>query len=76
MNHASGAVTQLDPEVAQVGDADGVMVKNSATSTTVRSMAGQPPAGSTGRDLRFPRPDCPSCAGPLLFWSGTGVRGR
>jgi hypothetical protein len=33
MNHASGAVTPLDPEVAQVGDADGVMVENLATST-------------------------------------------
>jgi hypothetical protein len=25
---------------------------------------------STGRDLGFPRPDCPSCAGPLVFWAG------
>ena len=23
-----------------------------------------------GRDLGFPRPDCPSCAGPLVFWPG------
>jgi hypothetical protein len=23
-----------------------------------------------GRDIEFPRPDCPSCAGPLVFWSG------
>jgi hypothetical protein len=22
------------------------------------------------RNLGFPRPDCPSCAGPLVFWSG------
>jgi hypothetical protein len=21
-----------------------------------------------GRDLGFPHPDCPSCAGPLVFW--------
>ena len=25
---------------------------------------------AAGRDLVFPRPDCPSCAGPLVFWSG------
>jgi hypothetical protein len=23
-----------------------------------------------GREAGFPRPSCPSCAGPLLFWSG------
>jgi hypothetical protein len=23
-----------------------------------------------GREVAFPRPDCPSCAGPLVFWSG------
>jgi uncharacterized protein DUF6431 len=23
-----------------------------------------------GREIEFPRPDCPSCAGPLVFWSG------
>jgi hypothetical protein len=23
-----------------------------------------------GREVGFPRPDCPSCAGPLVFWSG------
>jgi hypothetical protein len=23
-----------------------------------------------GRDLGFPRPDCPACAGPMTFWSG------
>ena len=23
-----------------------------------------------GRDLEFPRPDCPACAGPVTFWSG------
>jgi Domain of unknown function (DUF6431) len=23
-----------------------------------------------GREVEFPRPDCPSCAGPLVFWSG------
>jgi Domain of unknown function (DUF6431) len=23
-----------------------------------------------GRDVVFPRPDCPSCAGPMTFWSG------
>ena len=23
------------------------------------------------RDLGFPRPDCPSCAGPLVFWPGS-----
>jgi transposase-like protein len=23
-----------------------------------------------GRDIEFPRPHCPSCAGPLVFWSG------
>ena len=25
---------------------------------------------AAGHDLGFPRPDCPSCAGPLVFWSG------
>jgi Domain of unknown function (DUF6431) len=25
---------------------------------------------AAGRDLEFPRPDCPSCAGPMTFWSG------
>ncbi len=25
---------------------------------------------AAGRDLGFPRPHCPSCAGPLVFWSG------
>jgi hypothetical protein len=25
---------------------------------------------AAGRDLGFPRPDGPSCAGPLMFWSG------
>ena len=25
---------------------------------------------AAGRDIGFPRPDCPSCAGPLVFWSG------
>ena len=25
---------------------------------------------AAGRDLGFLRPDCPSCAGPLVFWSG------
>ncbi len=25
---------------------------------------------TAGRDLGFPRPDCPSCAGPLVFWAG------
>jgi uncharacterized protein DUF6431 len=25
---------------------------------------------AAGRDVEFPRPDCPSCAGPLVFWSG------
>jgi hypothetical protein len=25
---------------------------------------------SAGREVEFPRPDCPSCAGPLVFWSG------
>jgi hypothetical protein len=25
---------------------------------------------AAGRDLGFPRPDCPSCAGPLVFWPG------
>ena len=25
---------------------------------------------AAGRDLGFPRPDCPSSAGPLVFWSG------
>ncbi len=23
-----------------------------------------------GRDLEFPRPDCPSCSCPMTFWSG------
>ena len=25
---------------------------------------------AAGRDVEFPRPACPSCAGPLVFWSG------
>ncbi len=25
---------------------------------------------AAARDLGFPRPDCPSCAGPLVFWPG------
>src|SRR6266567_4631727 len=25
---------------------------------------------AAGRDVGFPRPACPSCAGPLVFWSG------
>ena len=25
---------------------------------------------AVGRDVEFPRPGCPSCAGPLVFWSG------
>jgi len=25
---------------------------------------------AAGRDLVFPRPGCPSCAGPMTFWSG------
>jgi Domain of unknown function (DUF6431) len=25
---------------------------------------------TAGRGLEFPRPDCPGCAGPLVFWSG------
>jgi hypothetical protein len=25
---------------------------------------------AAGRDVGFPRLDCPSCAGPLVFWSG------
>jgi len=25
---------------------------------------------AAGRDLGFPRPDCRSCAGPLVFWTG------
>jgi len=25
---------------------------------------------AAGRDVEFPQPDCPSCAGPLVFWSG------
>ena len=25
---------------------------------------------AAGRDLGFPRPDCPSCAGPLVSWPG------
>ena len=28
---------------------------------------------AAGRDVGFPRPACPACAGPLVFWSGTGV---
>src|SRR5258708_32742224 len=24
-----------------------------------------------GRDLECPRPDCPACAGPMIFWSGS-----
>src|SRR5258707_14012767 len=23
-----------------------------------------------GREVEVPRPDCPSCAGPVVFWSG------
>jgi hypothetical protein len=25
---------------------------------------------AAGRRVEFPRPECPSCAGPLVFWSG------
>ena len=25
---------------------------------------------TAGRDVVLPRPDCPSCAGPMTFWSG------
>lgn len=25
---------------------------------------------AAGRDVEFPRPDCPSCAVPMTFWSG------
>lgn len=25
---------------------------------------------AAGRDLEFPRPDCPSCSSPMTFWSG------
>ena len=25
---------------------------------------------AAGREVEFPRPDCPSCAGPMTFWSG------
>jgi hypothetical protein len=25
---------------------------------------------AAGREVEFPRPDCPSCAGPVVFWSG------
>jgi Domain of unknown function (DUF6431) len=25
---------------------------------------------AAGRGVKFPRPECPSCAGPLVFWSG------
>ena len=25
---------------------------------------------AAGREVEVPRPDCPSCAGPLVFWSG------
>lgn len=25
---------------------------------------------AAGRDVVFPRPDCPSCAAPMTFWSG------
>jgi len=28
---------------------------------------------AAGREVGFPQPSCPSCAGPLVFWSGTGV---
>ena len=27
---------------------------------------------AAGRDVEVPRPVCPSCAGPLVFWSGYG----
>ena len=29
---------------------------------------------AAGRDLGFPRPDCSSCAGPLVFWPEPGDR--
>jgi len=25
---------------------------------------------AAGREVEFPRPDCPSCAVPMVFWSG------
>jgi len=25
---------------------------------------------AAGREVEFPRPDCPGCSGPLVFWSG------
>jgi hypothetical protein len=25
---------------------------------------------AAGREVGFPRPDCPACAGPMTFWSG------
>ena len=25
---------------------------------------------AAGREVEFPRPACPACAGPLVFWSG------
>ena len=25
---------------------------------------------AAGGQVEFPRPDCPSCGGPLVFWSG------
>jgi hypothetical protein len=25
---------------------------------------------AAGRDVEFPRPDCPACRGPMMFWSG------
>ncbi len=25
---------------------------------------------AAGREVEFPRPDCPACAGPMMFWSG------
>jgi Domain of unknown function (DUF6431) len=25
---------------------------------------------AAGREVEFPRPDCPSCRGPMIFWSG------
>jgi hypothetical protein len=35
---------------------------------------------AAGRRVEFPRPGCPSCAGPLVFWSGywrhVGAAGR
>ncbi len=27
---------------------------------------------AAGRDVGFPRPDCPACRGPMMFWSGYG----